>query len=142
MLPAPSVRPTLRSSAYVVAIVLMATAGIIEQSPWPVLLAGLLTVPACFAAVPCYYIVYGVLAQIPGANPSSSTGYEYQSAPGAKIVSVMTGAQATWFVITAQALGILAFAVAAILNVLLLRAIASRGQNTRAVQPSQPRRPS
>ncbi len=138
LLPVASVRPTLRSSIYVVVIALLATTGIVGQSPWPVLIAALLTLPACVAVVPCYYILYGLLALIPGANPSSNSGSESQSATGATITSAMTGAQASWFVITTQAIGILAFTIAAILNVILLRAVVARRRNARRAPPDRP----
>jgi len=38
--------------------------------------------PSSIVAVPGHYLVYGMLAQIPGANPSSGTGHGYQNAPG------------------------------------------------------------
>ena len=136
--PVPSVRPTRRSSIYVVAVALIATVGFVKQSPWPILLAGLLTLPASILAVPCYYLVYGVLALVPGANPSSSTGYRAVNADGTTIASVTTGTQATWFVVTTQALGILAFTVAAILTVILLRFLLAQRQTATGVPPVRP----
>ena len=105
----PSVRLTVRSSLYVVAVAVIAAVGFTEQSTWPILFATMLAVPASIVAVPCYYLVYGFLALIPGANPSSSSG-----------------TPAAWFTVTTFVLGILALTVAAFVNVLLLRFLAAR----------------
>ena len=104
-----SVRLTVRSLIYVVAVAVIAALGFTEQSPWPILLAALLAVPSSIVAVPCYYLAYGFLALIPGANPSSSSG-----------------TPAAWFTVTTFVLGILALTVAAFVNVLLLRSLAAR----------------
>lgn len=122
----PNVRLTLRSLIYVVTVALTATVGFIEQSPWPILLAALLALPVSLVAVLSYYVVYGLLALIPGANPSSNSGSETSAAPGSMITSVTTGTPAAWFTSSTQALGILALTVAAIANVRLLRALAAR----------------
>jgi len=114
---------------------LIATVGFTEESPWPILLAAVLTLPASIVAVPCYYVAYGILALVPGANPSSSTGYGTQSAPGSKVTSVVTGAPAAWFTVTALVLGILTMTVAALLDVLLFRAFAARRRKTGEVLP-------
>lgn len=138
LLPVPSARPTLRSSLYVVSTTVIAAVGVIEKSPWPVLVAAFLTLPASIAVVPCYYLIYGMLAQVPGANPSSSSGYGVQNADGTRIVSVTTGAQAPWFVVTTQAVEIIAFTFAAVLMVLLLRALRDRREDTGGAQPGRP----
>jgi hypothetical protein len=122
----PSVRLTARSLIYVVAVALIAAVGFTEESPWPILLAALLAIPASIVALPGYYVVYGVLALIPGANPSSSTGTETFAPDGNTLTSVTTGTPAAWFTITTHLLGILSLTVAALLNVLLLRALAAR----------------
>lgn len=122
----PSVRLPSRSLIYVVAVASIATVGFIAESPLPIVLAALLALPVSIVALPCYYIVYGVLALIPGANPSSNTGFEAVSADGSTITSVTTGTPAAWFTITTHVLGILTLIVAAFLNVLISRAIAAR----------------
>jgi hypothetical protein len=122
----PSFRPTLRSSVYVVVVALSATAGFIEESPWPILLAALLALPVSIVALPCYYLGYGFLALVPGANPSSNSGSVLTSPDGTVISSVMTGAPAAWFTITTILLGILALTFAAVLNVLILRVLVAR----------------
>ncbi len=122
----PSVRLTVRPLLYVVAVSLIAAVGFTEQSPWPILLAGLLAIPASIVALPCYYLAYGFLALIPGANPSSSSGSATFAPDGRMLTSVSTGMPAAWFTITTPVLGILALTVAAFVNVLLLRALAAR----------------
>lgn len=120
------VRPTWRSWIYVTAVASIAAVGFFLSSPWPILLAALLTVPLSFVTVPCFYIAYGVLALIPGANPSSNSGSGGVAADGHTLPSVSTGMPAAWFTTTTHLIGILALTLAAILNVLLLRALAAR----------------
>ena len=119
-------RRTKWSWIYVVAVALIAAVGHFQDSPWPILLAALLAIPLSIATVPCYYFVYGVLALIPGANPSSNTGSRGVAADGHTLTSVSTGMPAAWFTITTHLIGILALIVAATGNVLLLQAIAAR----------------
>jgi len=114
------------SSLYIVAVSLIAAVGFTEQSPWPILLAALLAVPASVVALPCYYLAYGFLALIPGANPSTSSGSATFAPDGRMLTSVSTGMPAAWFTITTFVLGILTLTVAAFVNVLLLRALAAR----------------
>jgi hypothetical protein len=112
---------------YVVVITLLATAGFVGHSPWPILFAALLALPASMVALPGYYIAYGLLALVPGANPLSNSGSESVS-PDGTVISVVTGEPAAWFTITTTGLGILALTFAAFLNVLLLRAYRARKQ--------------
>lgn len=108
----------------------------VGQSPWPILLAGLLAVPASLAALPGYDVVYGLLALVPGANPSGSSGSASVAADGTVLSSTTTGAPAVWFTATTHVLGILALVIAASLNVLLVRAVRSRrGHAAPAVEP-------
>jgi hypothetical protein len=101
-----------------------ATAGFVSGSPVPIVLAAVLALPASIVAVPCYYLVYGVLATVTGANPSSSSG-SGSSAAGTS--TTVTGDDtATWFDVTTHVLGVLALVVAAALNVLLVQAVLSR----------------
>ena len=121
-----SVRLTVRSLIYGVAVALIAALGFTEQSPWPILLAALLAVPSSIVAVPCYYLAYGFLALSPGANPSSSSGSATLAPDGRMLTSVSTGTPAAWFTVTTFVLGILALTVAAFVNVRLLRSLAAR----------------
>lgn len=119
-----------RSSTYVVVLTLIATVGVTERSPWLVVLAGLLTLPASIVALPGYYLAYGVLALVPGANPSSSSSFATVAPDGRTLTTVTTGMPADWFTTTTLVLGILTVTVAALVNVLLLRALASRRRTT------------
>lgn len=119
------IRPTLRSSTYVVAVALSATVGFVGGSPWPILLAALVTLPVSIVALPGYYLLYGVLALLPGANPSSSSGTETVSSDGT-VISSTTGMPAAWFLNSTHVLGVLVLSVAAILNVLLVREVSAR----------------
>jgi hypothetical protein len=114
------------SSAYVVVVGSLAAVGFIGQSPWPILLAALLAVPASLVAVPCYYVVYGLLALLSGANPSSSSGSGTVAPDGSTVSSVTTGAPSALFTTTTHVLGILALTVAAILNILIVRTLLTR----------------
>jgi hypothetical protein len=130
----PSVRLTVRSLLYVVAVALIAAVGFTEQSVWPIVFAALLAVPASIVAVPCYYLAYGFLALIPGANPSSNSGSATFAPDGRMLTTVSTGMPAAWFTITTLVLGILALSVAAFVNVLLLRALAARRRSNEPVK--------
>ena len=83
-------------------------------------------------AIPCYYLVYGLLALVTGANPSSSSGSGSGSSAGGASTTVTTDDTATWFAVTTHVLGVLALTVAAAVNVLLIRAVMSRRQGRRA----------
>ena len=121
---------------YVAAVALLAGVGFIGQSPWPILLAALIGLPASIVAVPCYYLGYGLLALIPGANPSSSSGSSTSAPDGNLLTSGTAGMPAPWFTLTTHILGILALTAAAFLNVLLCRALAARRRRIPAVTPS------
>ena len=68
----PSARPTWRSTTYLAAVAGLATAGFVSGSPAPIVLAAVLALPASIVAVPCYYLVYGLLALVTDANPIHS----------------------------------------------------------------------
>ena len=128
----PSARPTWRSSTYLVAVAVLATVGFVQGSPGPIVLAAVLALPASIVAVPCYYLVYGLLALVTGANPSSSSGSSSGSSAGGSSTTVTTDDMATWFAVTTHVLGVLALTAAAAVNVLLVRAVVSRRQGRRA----------
>ena len=132
------VRPTPRSLAYVAAICALAAMGFISQSPWPILLAALLAAPTSLIAVPCYYVLYGLVALFPEANPSSGAGSGTVATDGTTSSSVSTGSAAGSFTTTTHALGIIALTAAAILNVLLVRTLIARRQRATAVPASAP----
>jgi hypothetical protein len=122
----PSARPTWRSTTYLAAVAGLATAGFVSGSPAPIVLAAVLALPVSIVAVPCYYLVYGLLALVTGANPSSSSGSGSGSAAIGRSTTVTSDDTATWFAVTTHVLGVLALIVAAALNVLLVRAVLSR----------------
>jgi hypothetical protein len=130
----PGARPTWRSTTYLAAVAGLATAGFVQGSPGPIVLAAVLALPSSIVAVPCYYLVYGLLALVTGANPSSSSGSGSGSSasPGGSSTTVTTDDTATWFAVTTHVLGVLALTVAAALNVLLVQAVLSRRRGRRA----------
>ena len=127
----PSARPTWRSTTYLAAVGGLATAGFVQDSPGPIVLAAVLALPSSIVAVPCYYLVYGLLALVTGANPSSSSGSGSSAADGSS-TTVTTDDTATWFAVTTHVLGVLALVAAAALNVLLVQAVLSRRRGRRA----------
>jgi hypothetical protein len=110
------------AAAYVATVAAIATIGFTAGSTAAILLAGLLALPASVPAIIGYYIVYGLLAQVPGANPDTGSGYE-ACTPIGECDGSSTGDLATWFVVTAGVVGILALTVAALLNVVLVRVL-------------------
>jgi hypothetical protein len=131
------VRPSPRAWAYVAAVAVLAAVGFIQESPWPILLAAVLAVPASLATLTCYYLIYGLLALVPGANPSSSSGSGTSAPDGTTVTSVVTGTPAAWFTITTHLIGVLALIIAALLNLLLSRALRAR-RHQRAIGTGAP----
>ena len=97
-------------AVYVLVVVAVATYGFTADSTAAILLAGAMAMPTSIPAVIAFYVVYGLLAQVPGANPDTSSGS----------ASTSTGDAATWFVLVTDVVGILALTVAAVLNVALV----------------------
>jgi hypothetical protein len=111
----------------------LATAGFVSGSPGPIVLAAVLALPASIVALPGYYLVYGVLALVTGANPSSSSGSASGSASANGTSTTVTADDtATWFAVTTHVLGVLALVVAAAVNVLMVQALLSRRRGRRA----------
>lgn len=125
-----SPRDWLLGSAYVLGVAVIAAAGFLADSTPTILLAALLSLPASVIALPGYYLAYGLLALVPGANPSVSTGSGSCTVDGV-CTSSTTGDLAAWFLITTNVLGVLAFTIAAILNVLALRLLTARRESPR-----------
>jgi hypothetical protein len=107
-------------SAYVAAVTLLAIAGFALDSALLLGIAALATLPISIAAVPAFYVVAGLLGLIPGATPDHATGSGYGTSVG-QVTTVETGAPAEWYLISIAVIGVAALAVAALLNVLLLR---------------------
>lgn len=113
-----TIRPTVPAVTYVLAVAATATTGFATGSTTLILLAAGLALPASIVAVPAYYVVYGVLALVPGANPDTASGT--CSSTGA---CQTTGGLAPWFAATTDVVGILALSAAAVVNVLLVRLV-------------------
>ena len=116
--------------AYVVIVAAVAVIGFTTGSTAVILLAGLLALPASVPAVIGYYVVYGLLAQVPGANPDSSSGSASCTASG-ECHGSSTGDLATWFVLVTDTVGVLALTLAAVLNVALARLLWRRRRGVR-----------
>lgn len=121
----------LFATLYVLVVAATATMGFSTDSTAAILLAAFLALPSSVLAMPGYYLAYGVLALVPGANPSSSSGSASCSPDGSCHGSV-TGEQPVWFMVTTDALGILALTAAGVLNVILVRAVMTRSRQSRA----------
>lgn len=125
------VKVTWIHAVYVAVVAVCAAIGFIIQAPQPILLAAALTLPASIVALPTYYLAYGLLAQIPGANPSSSSGSGSSAGPGSPPVTVTTGDLAPWFAVSTQVLGILLLTVAAFVNIVILQSVLDRRSGPR-----------
>jgi hypothetical protein len=110
---------------YVALIAALTAGGFIAHTPWPIVLAAGLTLPAGVVAVPAYYTLYGALAWVTGANPSKSEGSAYV-APDGTMTETVTGLTPLWFTITGGVLGVLILAAAAAVNVKLWMQIKRR----------------
>lgn len=124
---------TRGSSSYIAAVTVCAVLGFVLRVPWPILLAAAISLPASVVTLPAFYMVYGLLALVPGANPSMSTGSGSVDSSGAVISSVSTGLPSTWFAITTAVLGALALGVGAVLNVVIVRMLTAHRQRRTAV---------
>jgi len=115
--------PTLSESAYVLVVVGVATwAFFIAEATVPILLAFILVLPTGPVALIAYYVAYGLLAQVPGANPSEAAGTSSCSANG-HCETKSTGDLASWFTVTTDLVAVLLIAAAAVANLLLIRVL-------------------
>lgn len=115
----------LVGSVYALGVAVVAAAGFLGDSTSTILLSALLSLPASLIAVPGYYLAYGLLALVPGANPSESSG-SGSCTEGGECSSSTTGDLADWFQVTTDVVGILALTCAALLNLLALRILTTR----------------
>lgn len=113
-------RPGRAGGAYVVAVAATAALGFGSGSTALILVAAALALPASGLALPAYYLGYGLLALVPGADPSWAYGSAQCTAAGS-CARASAGGPATWFTITAAVLGVLLLALAALANVLVAR---------------------
>ena len=131
-----TLRPNWVGSLYVLVVAAVSSFAFISGSTSTILLAALLALPSSMVAMPAYYIVYGILALVPGANPSISTGSSSCSANGA-CHGTTTGDAAAWFTYTTHAVGLLALPAAALLNVIVIQNLIA-ARRARAQRPAQP----
>lgn len=119
-----SLRPTRGESAYLLVVAAIATWGFAAGSTTLIVLAVVVALPTSVPALIGFYVAYGLLAQLPGANPSSSSGGSACSSSGVcRGSGSVTGDAATWFLLTTDVIGVLALTVAALGNVAILRSI-------------------
>jgi len=109
----------------VLCVAAVAAWGFYTDSTAPILLAVLLALPMGPPALVGYYIVYGLLSQVAGANPDIATSYGWCTSDGV-CQSSTTGEPADWFMQAMDLIGVLAMAGAAVLNVVLLRILMAR----------------
>lgn len=120
---------TLAESLYVLMVGVLGIAGFTAGSASVILFTAFLSLPSSVLAVPAYYVAYGLLGMVPGANGSSSTG-SGSCTPNGDCVTSTTGELAPWFAMTSDSIGIVALVAAALVNVTLLR----RRNNRRAAR--------
>ena len=128
--------PTRLEGAYVLAVAGLATWGFAAGSTAMILLTVLLALPAGPAALVGYYVAYGVLALVPGANPDTNSGSATCSPSGACRGST-TGDLATWFALSTDVIAVLLLTAAALVNVVLFRLVISRRSASSHPDPSQ-----
>jgi hypothetical protein len=108
------------SAAYVLCVGAVAAWGFYTDTTATILFAVLLAMPAGGPALVGYYMAYGLLAGVSGANPDvASSGGRCTASGGCE--SFSTGEPAEWFLHTMDLVGALALTAAAVLNVVLLR---------------------
>lgn len=83
-------------------------------------------------ALPGYYVAYGLLALVPGANPSESSGSRECNTNGVDCHWSSTGDPAGWFHLTTEVIGVLALTCAATFNVLVLLVVIDRARRREA----------
>ena len=66
--------PTPTEAAYVLVVAVLAAWGFVTGSTALILAATALALPAGVVAIVGYYVLYGLLGVVPGANPDSASG--------------------------------------------------------------------
>ncbi|KRE36982.1 hypothetical protein ASG73_11750 [Janibacter sp. Soil728] len=125
----------LVAAGYVLTVAVVATVGFVTESTAGILLAALLSLPASVIALPSYYVAYGLLALIPGANPSESSGSGACNTDGVDCQWSSTGDLAGWFHVTTEVIGILALTCAAVLNVLAICIVTALARGRESTKP-------
>jgi hypothetical protein len=119
------VRATLAQASYVLVVTVVATCGVVTGSTATIVVAALLALPSSVLAIVGYYLAYGLLALVPGANPSIATGSGSCGVGGA-CQETSTGDPPFWFTLTTEVGLVIALTAAALLNVVLLRLVLRR----------------
>jgi hypothetical protein len=127
--------PTPASTAYVLLVAAAAAVGFAVGSPAPILLAAAATLPASLLTLPLFYLAYGLLALVPGANPSSSSGSGSSTADGV-VTSNVTGETAGWFTATTHVAGVLLLTAGAVADVVLVRSLAANRRRRTTPRPA------
>ena len=112
-------RPTLLEAAYMLAVAGLAASGFVAGTTALILAATVLALPTGVVALVGYYLLYGLLALVPGANPDTNQGFSCSAA--AMCRGHETGELASWFALSGVVIGVLLLTVAAACNVALLR---------------------
>lgn len=110
---------------YAAVVAALTALGAALQSPWPLLAAAVVTLPSSLIALPTYYLAYGLLAVVSGANPSTATG-SGSGTPGGVSTTSESAGTALWFVLVTDLVLVLLLVAAAVLNVLLYQRIRER----------------
>ncbi len=121
--------PTRPEAAYLSLATGLAAWGFVSGSTAVILTAFAVVLPAGVLALVGYYLLYGLLALVPGANPDESSGSSCSA--GLACRSHETGQLAAWFDHGVVVLGVLLVASAAVANLALLRALAARRHQSR-----------
>jgi hypothetical protein len=108
----------------VLGVAVLTVAGFASYSTPALVAALVLTVPASVVTLPAFYVLYGLVSQIPGANPLHSSGSGLSS--DGSVIVVTSGMPAPWLAPTMHTLGVLLITLGAVLNVLLARAVLAR----------------
>ncbi len=131
----PFLRPTAGATGYVLAVAAATTVGLVTGSPVPILLAAAATLPASLLSMPLFYLAYGLLALVPGANPSSASGSGSSTADGV-VTSQTIGDPAAWFTATTHGAGVLLLAAGAVADVVMVRALAAGRRRRGSPRPA------
>ena len=132
----PYLRPTPGATGYVLAVAGAATVGFVTGSPVPLLLAAAASLPASLLSMPLFYLAYGLLALVPGANPSSSSGSGSSGSADGVVTTHSTGDPAAWFTVTTHVAGVLLLAAGAVADVALVRSLAANRRRRGLPRPA------
>ena len=116
----PRSRRWVAEAAYVLCVAAVAAWGFYTDSTATILLAVLLALPMGGPALVGYYVAYGLVAGVSGANPDvARSGGAVHAQRWLRVLH--HGRAGGWFLHTMDVIGVLALAAAAVLNVILLR---------------------